>query len=211
MIRIILILFVAIVAAASIGVIWFIFKRKQIHGSKESAKETAKPKNLSFHLSYIILPAVILMLSIILTGYFYHLLPARVAYHFEADGTPDKWFIREITIVWLVVPQLFLTLLAGSVTWGTTKLGILFKQLETTGIRLERILSLMGNMIALPQFILFFAMLDIFSYNSYQIHLIPMWISVLLIMGLGGIILGLFFIRAIRQTQETTDNNLKER
>jgi len=97
--------------------------------------------------------------------------------------------------------QLLLTLLAGGITWGTTRLNTLFKQLENPNIKLKGILSLMGNMIALPQIIIFFTILDIFSYNSYQIHLVPMWILALLVLGLGGIILGIFFIRAILQTR----------
>ncbi len=62
----------------------------------------------------------------------------------------------------------------------------------------------MGNMVALPQIILCFAMLDIFSYNSYQIHIMPLWVFALIIMGLGGIILGVFFIRAIQQAWGAT-------
>ncbi len=57
----------------------------------------------------------------------------------------------------------------------------------------------MGNMIALPQIILGFAMLRIFIYNSYQIQIMPLWTFALIIMVLGGIILGIFFIRAIKQ------------
>ncbi len=62
----------------------------------------------------------------------------------------------------------------------------------------------MGNMIALPQIILCFAMLDIFSYNSYQVHIMPLWVFALITMGLGGIILGIFFIRAIRRAWGAT-------
>ena len=57
----------------------------------------------------------------------------------------------------------------------------------------------MGNMVALPQIILCFAMLDIFSYNSYQIHLMPVWIFALIIMVIGGIILGIFLFQAVRR------------
>jgi hypothetical protein len=42
-------------------------------------------------------------------------------------------------------------------------------------------------------------MLDIFSYNSYQIHLIPLWVFALIVMVLGGIILGVIFLQAIRR------------
>ena len=57
----------------------------------------------------------------------------------------------------------------------------------------------MGNMIALPQVILCFAMLDIFSYNSYQIRLMPLWVFALIVMGLGTIISGIFFMWGLRQ------------
>ena len=149
-------------------------------------------QTLSFRCNYIILPLIFLSLSIILSAYFYHLLPTEVAYHFKLDGTPDKWLSREMIIIWVLIPQLLLTLMAGAATWGITKLGNFFGQTETTWIKPERIVSLMGNMVALPQLIVFFAMLDIFSYNSYQIHLIPMWIVLLIILGLATIALIVF-------------------
>ncbi len=160
-------------------------------------KQTTTGATLAFHWSYTILPVVIFLLSIILTAYFYHLLPAEVAYHFKSDGSPDRWLNRVMIILWMLLPQLFLILLAGAITWGITRLNALFKQPESTWIKPESILLLMGNMVALPQIILCFAMIDIFSYNSYQIHIMPLWVFALIIMGLGGIILGIFFIRVI--------------
>ena len=103
-----------------------------------------------------------------------------------------------------LLPQLFLTLLAGAITWGVTKLNALFRQSESTWLKPERILLVMGNMIGLPQIILSFAMLDIFSYNSYQRHIMPLWVFALIVMTLGGIILAIFFIRAIRQAWGTS-------
>jgi hypothetical protein len=64
-------------------------------------------------------------------------------------------------------------------------------------------------MVALPQIILGFAMLDIFSYNSYQIHLMPLWIFALIVMGLGGMALGIFFILAIRGVLGTTRGSVR--
>ncbi len=172
--------------------------------NREPVRQTTTGASLAFHWSYIILPVVILFLSIILTACFYHRLPVEIAYHFKSDGSPDRWLSRSAIILWMLLPQLFLTLLAGVITWGITKLGALFRQPERTWIKPERILSLMGNMMALPQIILCFAMLDIFSYNSYQIHIMPLWVSALIVMGLGGIILGIFFIQAIRRVWGTT-------
>tara|TARA_B100000315_G_C14508391_1_gene555766 strand:+ start:384 stop:893 length:510 start_codon:yes stop_codon:yes gene_type:complete len=166
--------------------------------SKEATKQPTTGTTLAFHWSYIILPVAILLLSIILTAYFYRRLPVEVAYHFEHDGSPDRWLNRGTIILWMLLPQLSLTMMAGAISWGITKLSVLFRQRESTRIKPERILLLMGNMVALPQIILCFAMLDIFSYNSYQIHIMPLWVFALIVMGLGGVILGIFFVRAMR-------------
>ena len=171
---------------------------------KEPIKQTATGTTLTFHWGYIMLPVVILLLSIILTAFFYSRLPVELAYHFQSDGSPDRWLGRGTIILWMLLPQLFLTLLAGAITWGITKLGALFRQPESTWIKPERVLLFMGNMIALPQVVLCFAMLDIFSYNSYQIHILPLWVFTLIIMGLGGIILGVFFIQAMRRALGAT-------
>jgi hypothetical protein len=104
--------------------------------------------------------------------------------------------------LWALLPQFLLTLLTLAVAWGITKLSSTFKQMEGFGIDLDTVALAMGNMIALPQAILFFAMLDIFSYNSYDIRILPLWVIALIIMALGAVILGIFFIRSIRQVRD---------
>ncbi len=153
-------------------------------------------KMKSFRWRYIALPVAIFPISLTLAGYFYHLLPAEVAYHFK-DGLPDKWMSRGAILAWLLVPQFFLTLLAGIIAWGMTKLSARFQQPMSRWT--EILLSLMGNMVALPQIILGFAMLDIFSYNSYQIHLLSLWVFALMVMAMGAVILGIYFAFAMRQ------------
>ena len=179
--------------------LWFVFRYRRVVKSKKPIKITTAGGVLTFRWGYIMLPIAILCLSIILVAYFYHLLPTEVAYHFKFDGSADKWLSRGRIIAWMLTPQFLLTLLAGAIAWGMTKLGGLSRQPGSTGIKVERILLLMGNMVAMPQIILCFAMVDIFSYNSYQIHLMPLWIFALIIVALGGIILGIFFIQAMRQ------------
>ncbi len=57
----------------------------------------------------------------------------------------------------------------------------------------------MGNMMALPQLILFFTVFSIFSYNAYEIKIMPIWLVALIVLGLGSILLAIFFARAVRQ------------
>ena len=168
---------------------------------------TITEKKLSFHWTYIVLPAAILLLSIVLAACFYHLLPPEVAYHFT-DGSPDRWMDRGAIIAWLIIPQFVFVLLVLAVIASITMLSTRFRQAENAPV--TKVLSIMGNMVALPQIILIFAMLDIFLYNAYRIHLIPLWIFALIVMVLGGIILGVIFIQALRQIRSLPGKSLQE-
>ncbi len=203
MTTIILIILIAIFLLGLGGgaAVWFALSHRQTVKRKRPAKETTTVEALTFRWSYIMLPIAILCLSIILVAYFYHLLPTEVAYHFKFDGTPDKWLSREMTMVWVLTPQLLLTLLAAGIAWGITKLGILARQTGGTWVKAEGIISLMGNIVALPQLIVGFAMLDIFSYNLYQTH-IPMWLFLLIILGLTITGLGLFLAVIISKARQ---------
>jgi len=131
-----------------------------------------------------------------LAAIFYGMLPAETAYHFN-DGVADRWTSPAVITAWMLVPQLFFTLLALGIIRAILYVSARFQQTESGVIR--KVVSIMGNMVALPQSILGFAMLDIFSYNSYGIHLLPLWVFAAIIMGLGGIILGMVLVSAIRQ------------
>ena len=202
-----MIVFILILAVFLLGLgcgaaIWFALRHRQAARSKKPAKETTSRESLPFRWSYIILPVAIFLLSIILSAYFYHQLPTEVAYHFKLDGSPDKWMSCNATIAWMLTPQFLLTLMAAGITWGITKLGILFRQTGSTWIKPEGILSFMGNIVALPQLIVGFAMLDIFVYNSYQIHIMPMWAFLLIILGLTITGLGLFLAVIISKARQ---------
>ncbi|MFC1989251.1 DUF1648 domain-containing protein [Chloroflexota bacterium] len=179
----------------------FILRQEQAIKSKEPVKQTSAGVTLAFRWSYIIIPMVVLLLSIILTTYFYQRLPVDVAYHFKSDGSPDRWLSRGAIILWTLLPQILLTLLAGAITWGIVKLSAVFRQLDSSRMKPGSILLVMGNMVALPQIVLLFAMLYIFSYNSYQIHILPLWVFALIVMAIGGAILSIFFVRVMRHVR----------
>ena len=194
--NIVFILILAVIFLGGLGcgaAIWFALRHRQTVKSQEPIKETAKKIGLPFRWRYISVPIAIFLLSIILSALFYNQLPAEVGYHFKPDGTPDRWFSREMAMVWMLAPQFLLTLLAGVLTWGITRLNILSGQIESLWMKPQTILLLMGNMVALPQIVLGFAILDIFSYNSYQIHIMPTW-AFLLVLGLSTITLGVLLV-----------------
>jgi uncharacterized membrane protein len=153
---------------------------------------------LPFRWSYAAVPLVVLLLLVALTAYFYHLLPAEVAVHFE-NGLPDGWLSRQMTLVLALLPQLLLALIGLALAWGLPKLVSRSWPTEGTKTNPKTIVAIMGNMVALPQIVFGFAMADIFVYNAYQIHLPALWILALVIMVAGGIVIGVVFVRAIRR------------
>ena len=150
----------------------------------------------NFRFSYIAFPASILLLSLILTAVFYPRLTVDLGYHFQGDGSADRWLDRNRIVLMMLLPQLILTLVAVGTSWGVTKLSIRVPQQVI--IKQEGIFRLMGNMMALPQLVLSFAMLDIYIYDTYQIHIMPLWIFAVIVMAAGAIVLGTFFLRAAR-------------
>lgn len=170
-------------------------------------------KGLSFHWTYIVLPLAVLLVSIILVACFYRLLPAELVYNFQ-PGTPDNEADLGVVIAWTMAPQFFLVLFATAIVWVVVKLSNRFKQADGGGIKPGKTLSLIGNMVALPQIILTFAMLDIFIYNAYQTHLMPLWVFALIIMAMGGFYLGVFFVQTLKRVgnlnKTLTGNSTKE-
>ena len=146
-----------------------------------------------------------LFLSVIMVAWFYRLLPAEVAYHFNPNA-PDSWVSRSAIILWTLLPQFGFALLAAGIVWGAVRLSARFQQPVSGQASLDTLLALMGNMVALPQALLSFTMLNVFSYNAYQKDIMPLWALAVLVMGLGALALGVFFFRAIRQLQKPADS-----
>lgn len=158
----------------------------------------------NFRFSYIVLPAAILLLSLVLTAIFYPRLTAELGYHFQSNGTPDRWLNRNQIIMVMLLPQVILTLVAGATTWGVIKLSTRVQPPQETGIKAGKIIWLMGNMMALPQSVLTFALFDIFIYNTSKLHIMPLWVFAVIVMGGGGIVLGIFFLEALRGARRAT-------
>ena len=161
------------------------------HPAVKSAK---KP---GIRWSYFILPVAILLISVIITIYFYGKLPDAVVWRLNSNDSPP--ISRFQIVLWSIVPQLFLTLLAIVIAYGTTKISNLFNQASEAGIKLDTLLMVMSNMVIIPQLILLFAILNIFSYNAFQKHISFIWWVSLAVIVAGVVLLSIFFIRAIRK------------
>jgi hypothetical protein len=164
----------------------------------DTSKATIKAEmKTGVRWSYFFLPAAILIVSVIITVYFYGKLPDAVVWHLNAADSPT--ISRFQIALWAIVPQILLTLLAMAITYGATKISNLFGQLSESGIKLNTVLMVMSNMVVIPQLVLIIAMIRIFSYNAFgkQISFI-WWVSLAIILA-GVVFLTIFFIRLIRK------------
>jgi len=210
MTTILIILIVVFVIGSGFGAAaWYFLRRRLQSETQKTTEETVARGTLPFRWRYITAPIIVLLLFIILSAVFYPKLPAEVGYQFKPDGTPGNWLSREMAMVLMLVPQLLLAILAGVITWGITRLGILSKQSEIIGIKPQNMLALMGNIAVLPQLILGFTILDIFIYNSYQIDIMPTWVF-LLLLGLSAVALGVLLVRIILKARGRLFHQLED-
>lgn len=175
------------------------FASRQTKAAPAQAQENAK--KLTFRWCYIMLPIIVAIVFIIIGAVFFPRIPAEIGYHFGADGTPDRWLSREMGMVLMLAPQLLLALLAGATIRGMTRLNIVPSRNEGSGIEPEKLLSRIGNLVALPQIVVGLVIVDIFTYNAAQIHLLPTW-GFLLILGIATIALVVILILTLRKARK---------
>jgi len=203
----IIIVLVLLVVLGGGAVVWLFRQRVQASKSAKPTEESTEPTEkstvmqpISFRWRYVILPIVVLVVTIILTAIFHPRLPAEVAVRFASDGSPDKWFSREITLVLALVPQFIITLLAAGMVWGVVKSRTLSTEGSISWIEPRKLLWYMGNMGALLQLVMLYVMVQIFVYNAFQIQIMSVWIFAVIVMAVGGIFVGVFFIQAMRRS-----------
>jgi uncharacterized membrane protein len=168
--------------------------------SSNNANDKKETVELTFRWKYIMLPLTILLLTVILTAVFYPQLSDEVAYRFNLSGSPESWMSRPVILLLTILPQFILFIIAIAITWGITRAARSIGQIASS-LKPERLLAIMGNLVALPQIIFGFVMLDVFIYNTSSNHIMPIWLFALIIMIAGGIILALFFIQAFRHSR----------
>lgn len=156
---------------------------------------TQEKQSIGFRWKQIIFPAVILAISIILAAVFYGRLPESVGWTFRSDGSPDRWANKGALVFWILGLQAFFLLAASGIIKGIASIYNRYTDSDSGPMNPGVMIGIMGNMLVVPQVIIFFAMIDVFSYNSYQTHFLPLWLNALIVLLAGGIILGIFFVR----------------
>ncbi|MDD4873510.1 MAG: DUF1648 domain-containing protein [Dehalococcoidales bacterium] len=159
----------------------------------------AKPV-LSFQWNYIALPLATFIISIVTAVIFYFQLPDEVAYRFYSDGSPKSWLSREGIIFMLLGLQLSIIAIISLIIRGIINFGRLIEQTDSQ-LNPKKFMLVMGNIAALPQLVIAIVMLDIFSYNILERHVLSIWLFILIFVIIGSIILTIFFVNAFMRSR----------
>jgi hypothetical protein len=202
----VVILFLFLLLTLGAGGLLFVVSRQRAAKSARVANAqqppTASGLKLGFRRRYVILPNLILGVSLIAVLYFFRLLPGHVGYQFAVDGSAERFVGRGALVAAMLAPQFLLAFLAAAIAHVVAKVGGRFIRDGATPVSVvESVITVMSNMVVLPQTVLFFAMVDIFSYNAFRFHVVEPWIVALVVMLLGGPILAIFFFRAMQQAR----------
>jgi len=198
-----LLLVTAVFLFGILGAVFFLIRRSR-------QPQAAASGRLPFRRRYVALPVGILFFSLALSAIFYGQLPEDVAYRFNLDGSPESFLSRGSTLAVMLAAQLLLALGAVAVTWVISRIRSLAMNRESLWVQPEGLLLFMGNMPAIPQLILAFALADIFSYNALDTHIMPLWLFVVIVLVIGAVVIGRFaipvFLRALHGMNDTGDN-----
>lgn len=162
-------------------------------------------KSIGFRWIYVVFPIAVLLIAIVMSAIFYGKLPQETAYRFSGSA-PVSWQSRDTVLVWALGLQLVFVLLSLAITIFITGAA---RRIQLTETPLNRmVFAIIGNLVALPQIIIAYAMLDIFLYNIYEKTLPALWAFALAVMVVGGIVLTVLFARAVLQSHKLKTVNI---
>jgi uncharacterized membrane protein len=164
-----------------------------------SQPATAPLKTASFRWTYVVFPLAVLLIAIVLAAVCYGRLPQDTAYRFSG-GAPVNWTGRSSVLGWALGLQAVFVLLALGITLLISEAARRMNLADTPLNR--RLFGIIGNVVALPQVIIAYAMLDVFLYNIYGKTLPSLLAFALLVMLGGGVVLAVFLARAFRETRK---------
>ncbi len=147
---------------------------------------------LRFRLRYAALPLLTLLVSAVVAAALGPGLTADAAYNFGGGDAPAGYFSRGAVLGITLGLQVAIALPVVFVSWVTLRLR--GGQADgTDATKLDRVLLLVTNLVALPQLLLFFALAEILSYNIYGTHLLPGWAYGGAVLAVGALFLALLF------------------
>jgi uncharacterized membrane protein len=155
----------------------------------QTPQNSTTPDPLKFRVSFIALPLICLLLTVILSAIFYGQLPDKVIFRFDLHGNPSGDPIAKASLILLMVGiQVLFTLIAFQSTSALGRVQVLRDNVDKFLFSPTRLLALMGNMPAIIQAIMVYILIDAIVYAKNADHIIPLWIFSVATLVIGGAI-----------------------
>jgi len=209
------ILIIAAVFLAGLGlgafIIWFVLRRRKASPSNEKQgpiaqskpvletpdRQEDKPSPLVFHMSYVITPITLAIVCLIVAAAFVAFLPSPLAFRFTSNGAVHMSMNTYIFTGLMIVGQIICALAAWAIANTIIRMGRNAFKSSQPQVPLGAYISLMANMVLLPQLILAYIMLDAFIYGVWTRHLIPVGVFSILTIAIGSLVLITMFMRLL--------------
>ncbi|APV44333.1 hypothetical protein Dform_00992 [Dehalogenimonas formicexedens] len=150
------------------------------------------PSPLKFRASFIILPLLCLLATIIISAVYYGQLPDNVTFRFDIHGNPSAEMAKTSFIVLMIGIQALLTLVAYITTSAIGNIPVLRDNTDKFKFNPGRLLALIGNMPAIIQLIMAYVLVDAVIYAKQAEHIIPLWVFAVVTLVIGGGIILVF-------------------
>ncbi len=167
------------------------------------ARRTRAVTDLRFHWRYLGLPLAILVLTVAFTAWLLPGTPRDLAFNFSGGAVPVGYFARGTLLGLVFGLQVAIALPIIFLSWVTLRLRGPVTDVPEVFWKLDRTLSLVTNLAALPQALLCFALADVLSYNVYGAHLMLGWVFGAVVLVLGAAFLGMLFAMLPRRKGKT--------
>lgn len=195
--------------------IWWILRRHRMAPAPEktldmarstpivekAAPMTAQPKPLVFRPIFVLAPLILAIACLIIALVFVSFLPSPLAFRFASDGSILTSMNKYVFVILMVAAQLLCALAALSIAQVIVRLGKKVYKSSEPQMNLSGFVSLMSNMILLPQVILAYLMLDTFIYGVWSRHLISTRAFTITAIVIGSAILLVLFTRLASQAR----------
>jgi hypothetical protein len=201
---IIIAVFLAGLVSGGLFISWMLRRRNPAQSPTPTVRPqiSDKPQGLVFRLGYVITPAILCAASIVTALAFAAYLPPRLAFRFDSNGAPAMYMSKYAFIIIMVTAQVLCAAAAYGIAEVVVRMGKSAFQTSAPQFRLEGMVSLMCNMILLPQIILAYIMADAFIYGAWSGHLFPIGIFSILTIAIGSLVIIAVFIRILTKARD---------
>ena len=192
---------------SGVVIFWLMSRQRQVQQKADAASAAAQsasapPVNApEFQPRFILAPVILALICLIAAVGFYAFLPSPLAFRFTTGGVIRSYMNTTAFVIIMVVAQALCALIAWVIAAVVIKMGQSAFKSSAPQVKLEGYISLMTNMVLLPQLILAYLMFDAFIFGVWEKHLVSVAVFAVATILIGSAVIFYNFIRQISKAR----------